>query len=88
MRKKEITSQYNRSPLTTVDHQKHDFGLCAIVRGSKNQCFGVETSQTLKEIRTPYEDLHKWDQERRRIRLRSLGVANDTKEDTPTELKI
>jgi hypothetical protein len=59
MRKIEITPQYNRPPWTTIDHQQHDFGLCAIVREFNNQRFCAETSQVLKEkYERPYEDLH------------------------------
>jgi hypothetical protein len=49
MRRIEITPQHNRPPLTTIDHQQHDCKLCAIVRGSKNHRFRVETNQILKE---------------------------------------
>jgi hypothetical protein len=49
MRKIEITPQYNRPPLTTLDHQQHDFELYAIVRGSNNQRFRAETNRVLKE---------------------------------------
>jgi hypothetical protein len=49
MRRIEITPQYNRTPLTTIDHQQHDCELCAIVRGYKNQRFRVETNRILKK---------------------------------------
>jgi hypothetical protein len=47
MRKIEINPKYNRPPRTTVDHQQHDFELCAIDRGSNNQRFHAETSRIL-----------------------------------------
>jgi hypothetical protein len=49
MRKIEITPQYNRPPWPTIDHQQHDFELCAIVRGSKKQRLRVEKYRILKE---------------------------------------
>jgi hypothetical protein len=48
MWKIEIIPQYNRPPWT-IDHQKHNFEQCAIVRGSNNQHIRVETNRIYKK---------------------------------------
>jgi hypothetical protein len=57
LKKIEITPRYNRPPWTTIDHQQHDFEICAIIRGSNNQRFRAETNQILKE-KTRYTKIY------------------------------
>jgi hypothetical protein len=49
MRKTEITSQYNRPPWTTIDHQEHNLELCAIVHSRTNEEVVKKTAMYLAQ---------------------------------------
>jgi hypothetical protein len=80
MRKIEIISQFNRPLWTTIDHQQHDFELCAIVRRSKLRFTRENKLDIEKKILTPYKDLHRRVQEKRKNWIRRImGEAHDKK---------